>query len=281
MSLPYALLAVALAATMLGWSYRNYKTCGYFGVSSMRALSDMQGEVQSGMLDPRVLESRGFYPDHVRIKDASSGIWSSWLIQDTLYERTIAQGLPEREQASTVEREFAEMVAAPNAPLPPPARLVKLIRTMWWNFQLAPSADFVQSLPLEDLSGIDTPANIDAARVLREAMLRDACLSVVARDAEPGPFGMAVLRPRQWYGHSSSPLLLLALAAACWMLVRGRPELAMPFFFVLANFALLSYLRQREFRYMGVMDMFLILQIVIALGHVATASGKQARPTLR
>jgi hypothetical protein len=49
----------------------------------------------------------------------------------------------------------------------------------------------------------------------------------------------------------------------------------MPFFFVLANFALLSYLRQQEWRYMGVMDVFLILQLVIAVGVTTRGPSKK------
>jgi len=70
-------------------------------------------------------------------------------------------------------------------------------------------------------------------------------------------------------------------AGACIRPLGIPIRLAAPFFFVLANFALLSYLRQQEFRYMGVMDVFLMLQIAIALGHVASERGKQARLTSR
>jgi hypothetical protein len=275
MSVPYVSIAIVIPATLFVWSYRNYKTCGYFGISSMVALSDMQGEVQTGMLDPRVLERRGFYPSYVRTKMARSGEWSSWFIQEALFQRAYTSGLPPREHVAFIEQQFAEMVAESNAALPPAARLVKFIRATWWNFQFAPTRDFVQSQVLEDFSQWGTVSAADYARTMRETLQRDAGITVILRDPDLGSLGESLLSVRRWYAHVDCPLLVLAFAAACWLLARGQPILAMPFFFVLANFALLSYLRQQEWRYMGVMDVFLILQLVIAVGVTTRGPSKK------
>lgn len=276
-SWPYASIALVVASTITLWSLRNQRTCGYFGVSSMVALSDMQGEVQTGMLDPRVLERRGFYPDYVRTKVTRNGEWSSWFIHDALYRRAVAAGVPEREQVRHVELQFADMVAESNAALPIAGRLVKFVRATWWNFQFAPSRDFVQSQVLEDFRQWGSVAPAEYARTMQATLLRDAGVQLEVREPDLGTLGELLLKPREWYAHVDCPLLLLGFAAACWMLARGRPALAAPFLFVLANFALLSYLRQQEWRYMGVMDVFLVLQLVIALGYVGPAAGKQDR----
>lgn len=280
-SLPIVGIAGFAAVTLLAWSYRNYKTCGYFGVSSMVKLSDMQGEIQTGMLDPRVLEPRGFYPDYVRTKVARNGEWSSWFIQETLYRRAFESGVPERERIRFIEDEFGRMTAESNAALPPAARLVKFVRATWWNVQFAPSRYFLQSQVLEDFSEWGHVSAFDYAREMREILSRDTGLPIVVREPQVGAFGEFLLGLRTWYAHVDCPLLLLGLATACWMIVRGRPSLAAPFCFVFANFALLSYLRQQEWRYMGVMDVFLMLQLVIALGYVAPATEKPARNASR
>lgn len=280
-SVPLVGIASFAALTMLVWSYRNYQTCGYFGVSSMVKLSDMQGEIQTGMLDPRVLERRGFYPDYVRTKVARNGEWSSWFIQETLYQRAFESGVPERERIRHIEDEFGRMVAESNAALPPAARLVKFVRATWWNVQFAPSRYFLQSQVLEDFSEWGYVSAADYAREMRDTLRRDTGLPIVVRDPQVGSFGEFLLGLRTWYAHVDFPLLLLAFAAACWMIARGRPSLAAPFCFVLANFALLSYLRQQEWRYMGVMDVFLMLQLVIALGYVAPAAETRTRPASR
>ena len=280
-SVPLVAIASFAALTMLVWSYRNYKTCGYFGVSSMVKLSDMQGEIQTGMLDPRVLQPRGFYSDYVRTKMVRNGEWSSWFIQETLYQRAFESGVPERERIRHIEDEFGRMVAESNAALPPAARLVKFVRATWWNVQFAPSRYFLQSQVLEDFSEWGYVSAAEYAREMRDILHRDTGLPIVVREPRVGPFGEFLLGLRTWYAHVDCPLLLLGFAAACWMIARGRPSLAAPFCFVLANFALLSYLRQQEWRYMGVMDVFLMLQLVIALGYVAPTAEKRARPASR
>ena len=51
-----ALIAVLIVVGWIGaWSFRNLRARGWFGFAAMASLSDFQGEVLSGTLDPRVL----------------------------------------------------------------------------------------------------------------------------------------------------------------------------------------------------------------------------------
>ena len=72
-----------------------------------------------------------------------------------------------------------------------------------------------------------------------------------------------LFRPVAASYHLLHALLLAAGLVAClFVLAAGRPGLAAPFVFVAANWVLLAWLRQSEARYMMVLDVFCIFQIM-------------------
>ncbi len=143
--------------------------------------------------------------------------------------------------------------------------------------RLPPSLHFLHSRFLEDFSEWGDGSVAKHARKMCDILHRDARLPIVAREPQVGRFSELPLGLRTWYAHVDCPLPLRGFAPACGRIARGRLSLAAPFCIVLASSALLSFLGQQEWRYMGVMAMFLVLQLVIAHGYVGPAAQKQDR----
>ena len=262
-----ALIAVLIVAGWIGaWSFRNLRARGWFGFAAMASLSDFQGEVLSGTLDPRVLIPFGAYDKLVRESARDSCMWSAWSIYGDVFAE--GRGRLAGRRSGVIGR-AEEIYDGPlprvTAQLPGAAKLLPSVRTAWWNLGVADLDDGPRAVASGICSGRSERRPPTSAS--KHAWLDE--VSGVPMTAFDAPLTRIadLFRPVARSYHLLHALLLAAGLVAClFVLAAGRPGLAAPFVFVAANWALLAWLRQSEARYMMVLDVFCIFQILIAAG---------------
>jgi hypothetical protein len=263
---PYAFALVIVLASILAWCLRNHAARGYFGFAAMVSLSNLQGEVHAGMLDPRVFVQRGLYERYVRERDVEHYMWSVWKIFGPVFEKAEADVRAGGSLTTRAEEIYEEMYRASNAPLPLPARLVKFIRSAWWNLGLSSEHDYVGALKVANDEYWRWTMTFEDARhkQLEVDGITGIPMHVTSRPVSRITEGFQWIGP--WYSRIHAVLLLAAIGCGLLVLWAGNHGLAAPIAFVAANFVILTMTRQHETRYMVIMDVYCVLQIVLLLG---------------
>lgn len=274
---PYALVALLVAAPLVLWTVRNSRRYeGLHAPSGMEKLSEVQGQIHNGTLDPRPLIRRNAYAGHVLRTHQDHGGDTAWHIARDLLEDLIAEkGPPERwdrqrAHVALIEEHFAEIARESEAASPWPTRLVKYYRAAYFNLALEKTRDFI---------GQPKPG-VYPWRDIRECGGEDGVVPMAREEiglrmgtyrAESSFLSEATFLLAPAWSEARCALFFLALLSAVALAAARLSWLSMPYMVYMANLMIVSLLAQNDMRYMDVLDVFLVLQV--GLGLAALISG--------
>lgn len=267
-SIPYFLAVMVLAGVIIGWSARNYLNYGYFQLSMLPGHVPLQRLLFAG-----ILEARGLLDIDCPPNQSCSIVFGHPLYDDFIITRyqhagwdltfpmrsTILQILSESSsqpvndfQISHALKEIGDHAADLS---PWPARAIGLLRVGWAAFGRRNMQGGFRIYPI-DQATLEQRREILRSRVSSKLIYDERGESLLVS------LYSSIAQGYRWH----FPLWMLALLSGLTMLWRRQPILTCPLLVFMANGILYIYLlRAAEFRYIQILDTFLVFQCALGL----------------
>lgn len=269
---PYVLVAAFLLTGPLVWSVRNYVIHDYLTPNNLGVVSSFVAQIKAGSFEiesihPSRFDIPGYdgpvtlYELYILSRYNSSLSWyDPWTIYREL--NSIVQQVYTEEHYQTQDQIMDEMTEASKSRSPWPMTWVSHLRVGWWATALMQEEQNYMN------QGADLAFRLDHPQINRQQLLNTNYYfreyvnpHVQINDG----FRAAYSNVTEYYSILYRISVVLATMSALYVLWRGYPALAIPFFVVFANIVLYIILLQLSNRYVLVFDVLLFCQIAIGL----------------